>query len=95
VSEIEKLKADRDFFASERDRALQAIEELVREMNEARVEIGQLRQAAGDVVQEWTAYIGSGDTEGHDDSVLVGERIAELRAVLSRSGDPTPWGVQP
>ena len=39
------------------------------------------------MVQEWTAYIGVEDIEGHDDVDAVGEQIARLRAVLSRDDD--------
>ena len=82
------LKAERDFVASERDRLMQAVEE-------SRTEIARLREAAGALIQEWGNYIGWEDTEGHDDAVLVGEKIAVLRAALSRTGDDSPWGVQP
>jgi len=37
------------------------------------------------VSDEWDAYIGSGDTEGHDDPVLVGEKIAALRAAIAKA----------
>jgi hypothetical protein len=39
------------------------------------------------VSQEWDAYIGRGDEEGHDDPVLVGECIGDLRdAIASAKG---------
>jgi hypothetical protein len=44
-----------------------------------------LLEAMEAVSDEWDAYIGSGDTEGHDDPVLVGEKVADLRAAIAKA----------
>jgi hypothetical protein len=40
--------------------------------------------AARAVIEEWDAYIGHDDVEGHDDAVAVGQRVAELRDAVRR-----------
>jgi len=40
--------------------------------------------AARAVIEEWGAFIGHDDVEGHDDAVLVGEKIAVLREAVDR-----------
>jgi hypothetical protein len=50
----------------------------------------ELLTAARAVIEEWDAYIGHDDVEGHDDAWAVGERIALLRDAVNRHSPSDP-----
>lgn len=42
----------------------------------------QFEEAIRNIAEEWTAYIGHDDTEGHDDPVPVGEAVADALRLI-------------